>query len=60
MFYKLFSKKTAGGAVKNEILQNKELADELHKAIIRTFEKLNVQPSFIDNIWGTDLADMQF
>ena len=27
----------AGGAVKNEIMQNKELAEELHKPIITKF-----------------------
>ena len=32
--YKLFDKKTVGGAVKNEIMQNKELADRLNKPII--------------------------
>ena len=29
--YKYFYKKTAGGAVKNEIIPSKELAEELHK-----------------------------
>ena len=35
MVYKFFDKKTAAGAVKNEIMQNKELPDELHKPIIK-------------------------
>ena len=35
MVYKFFDKKTAGGAVKNDIMQNKELAKELRKPIIR-------------------------
>ena len=39
MIYKLFDKKTVDGAVKKEIIQNKELAEELHKPIIRKFEK---------------------
>ena len=34
-----FEKKTTIGAVKNETMQNKELAEELHKTIIRKFEK---------------------
>ena len=59
MVYKFFDKKTVGGAVKSEIMQDKELAEELHKSIIRKFEKRKVQSSFIDNIWGSDLADMQ-
>ena len=35
------------------------LANELHKPIIRKFNKLKVYSSFKDNIWGADLADMQ-
>ena len=58
MVYKLFDKKTSGGTVKNEIISNKEFAKELHKPIIRKFEKRKVHSSFIDNIWGTDLTDM--
>ena len=40
-------------------MYNKELAEELHKPIIRKFEKRKVHSSFIDNIWGADLGDMQ-
>ena len=36
-----------------------QLADELHKPIIRKFKKRKVYSSFKDNIWGVDLADMQ-
>ena len=54
-----FDKHTAGGAVKNEVMQNKELAEELHKPIIRKFEKEKLHLSFRDNICGADLADMQ-
>ena len=39
-------------------MYTKELAEELHKLIIRKFEK-KVHSSFIDNVWGADLADMQ-
>ena len=39
MIYNIFDKKAAISAVKNEIMQNKELAEELHKPIIRKFEK---------------------
>ena len=48
-----------GETVKNEIISNKELTEELHKLIIRTFEKRKVHSRFIDNIWGADLADVQ-
>ena len=40
-------------------MSNKELAEDLHKPIIRKFKKREVHSSFIDNIWGADLADMQ-
>ena len=33
--------------------------EELHKPIIRKFNKRKVQSPFKDNIWGADLADMQ-
>ena len=42
------------------IPQNKELLEELHKPIIRKFNKRKVQSPFIDNIWGDDLADMEW
>ena len=38
---------------------NKQLAEELHKPIIRKFKKRKVYSRFKDNISGADLADMQ-
>ena len=35
------------------------LIEKLHTPIIRKFEKRNIHSSFIDNICGADLADMQ-
>ena len=35
------------------------LVDELHKPIIRKFNKRKVYSQFKDNIWGVDLPDMQ-
>ena len=29
MFYKFFDRKTSGGTVKNEVISNKQLAEEL-------------------------------
>ena len=52
-------RKTSVGAIKNEIISNKELPEELNKTIIKKFKKRKVHSSFIDNIWGADLADMQ-
>ena len=61
MVYKFFDKKSQGSGVadNNVTKQNIQLADELHKPIIRTFRKRRVYSSFRDNIWGVDLADMQ-
>ena len=67
MVHKFFDKKTKGSgfttlanksAIKS-ILQNEQLAEELHKPIIRKFKKRKVYSAFKGNIWGADLADMQ-
>ena len=36
-----------------------DLAEELHKPVIRKFLKITVYSGFKDKIWGADLADMQ-
>ena len=60
MVYRFFQKKVFGsGLVENEIEENQQLANELHKPIIRKFIKRKVYFSFNDNNWGVDLADMQ-
>ena len=70
MVYKFFDSKVASpdkksigsGAkrVNTKITpQNEQLAEELHKPIIRKFKKRKVYSTFKDNIWGVDLADMQ-
>ena len=59
MVYKFFDKKSSGGVVKIEIMPNQQLAEELHKPIVRKFEKRKVYSFFKDNIWDADLADMQ-
>ena len=38
---------------------NKFLAEELHKPVIKKFNKREVYSQFKDNIWGVHLADMQ-
>ena len=63
MAYKFFDSKVAprdkktmsGKGIKN----NKILAEELHKPVIKKFNKRKVYSQFKDNIWGIDLADMQ-
>ena len=57
MVYKFFDKKSKGSGIINE--PNYQLANELHKPIIRKFKKRKVHSSFRDNIWGADLTDMQ-
>ena len=65
MVYKFFDSKVASpdkksvGSGAKLIPQNEQLADELHKPIIRKFEKRKVYSAFKDNIWGADLADME-
>ena len=66
MVYKVFDKKSQGSgrplSSASQLAGNKEniqLADELHKPIIRKFQKRKVHLSFRDNIWDVDLADMQ-
>ena len=56
MVYKSFDKKSKGSGF---IEPNYQLANELHKPIMRKFQKRKVYSSFRDNIWGVDLADMQ-
>ena len=62
MVYKFFDKKSTGSGfkkLKNTARNSSILADELHKPIIRKFDKRKVHSQFKDNIWGVDLADMQ-
>ena len=66
MVYKFFDRKSQrSGCPLSSPLQlannkeNIELADKLHKPIIRKSEKRKVYSSFKDNIWGADLADIQ-
>ena len=63
MVYKFFDKKSKGSGAKHVntklILQNGQLADELHKPVIRKFKKRKVYSAFRDNIWAADLADIQ-
>ena len=50
MVYKVFDKKSQrSGLASNK--ENIQLADELHKPIIRKFKKRKVHSSFRDNIW---------
>ena len=57
MVYKFFYKTSSASGMVNE--PNYQLANKLHKPIIRKFKKSKVYSSFKDNIWVVDLADMQ-
>ena len=59
MVYKFFYKKSTGSGFKKLNNSSSILADELHKPIIKKFDKRKVYSQFKDNIWGVDLADMQ-
>ena len=58
MVYNFFDKKSSGSGLANNN-ENIQLANELHKPIIKKFDKRKVYSSFKDNIWGVDLADIQ-
>ena len=57
MVYKFFEKKSSGSGAATK--PNYQLANELHRQIIRKFKRRKVYSSIRDNIWGVDLADMQ-
>ena len=53
MVYKFFDKKTKGSGfsyTNKSTPQNKQLAEELHKPIIKKFKKRKVHSAFKDNI----------
>ena len=50
MAYKLFDKKSSDSNVKNKNMSDQQLAEQLHKPIIRKFKKRKLQSPFIDNI----------
>ena len=57
MVYKFFDKKSMGSGIARD--SSSILADELHKPIIRKFDKRKIYSQFKDNICGVDLAGMQ-
>ena len=66
MEYKVFDKKSMGSGTAEpssleRIVKDSSLilANELHKPVIKKFDKRKVYSQFQCNIWGVDLADMQ-
>ena len=55
MVYEFFDKKSSGSGITNE--SNYQLADELHKSIIRKFKKRKVYSSFRDNAFQKIISD---
>ena len=53
-FFNERSKKVLGSGI-----ENKQLANELHKPIFKKFKKRKIYSSYLDNIWGVDLEDTQ-
>ena len=49
--------KSSGSGIVNE--PNYQLANELHKPIIRKFKRRKIYSFLTENIWGVDLADIQ-
>ena len=53
MVFKFYDKKSASSSFKS--MQNQlQLANKLHKPIIRKLKRRRVYSSFKDNIWGVD------
>ena len=59
MIYRFFDKKSIGSGTTKSKDSSLILANELHKPVIKKFNKRKVYSQFKDNIWGVDLADMQ-
>ena len=67
MFYEFFDKKSAlltdksvsGSGFNIPLEFNEQLAEELHKRIIKSFKNRTAYSRSKDYIWGADLADMQ-
>ena len=54
MIYRFFDKKT--GSV---LSINKQIAEELHKSVIKKFKRRKIYARFKDNIWAAGLANMR-
>ena len=57
MVQTFFDKKSMGSGIARD--SSLILADELHKPVIKKFNKRKAYSQFKDNIWEVDLADMQ-
>ena len=55
MVYRFFDKKTGSGLSVNE-----QLAEELHKPVIKKFKRSQVHARYKDNIWAADLKSKMY
>ena len=51
MVYKFFDREISGSGIKNENISNKGLPEEVHKLIVKNFNKRKILSSFIEIIW---------
>ena len=49
MAYNFFDKKSKGSGINNEVKLDEQLAEELHKPIIRNFKKRTIYSGYKDN-----------
>ena len=59
LWFTIFLKKSKECCVNIEVKPSEQLAEKLHKPIIRTSKKGTSYSEFKNNIWNADLADMQ-
>ena len=60
MVYKFFDRKASGSGIKMFLIKNQLKNDTNQLLKLLLFNKRKVHSHFIYNIWGVDLADMQF
>ena len=53
------TKKRFGMGLKKDTIWTDQLADELHKPVVKKFRKRKVYVNGIDKIWAADIVDMQ-
>ena len=59
MIYKFFDKEISGSCANNEMKQNHQLAQELHKRTIKFFLRITACSGIRYNICDANVADMQ-
>ena len=63
MVYTFFDKKRRPGVIatsKAGLSVNEQLSEELHKLVIKKFNRRKIFARFKDNIWAVGLAEMEY